>query len=84
MDLNVEKTGKITKREFWSYLVFWGMEISDADFNHVFERFDIDGDGKISYKDFQKSIGSEMFPAEGLYFRQDKQQIQQINVCQHP
>jgi len=29
----------------------------------------LDGDGEISYKDFQVSIGSEMFPSEGLYFR---------------
>ena len=69
MDLNVEKTGRITKREFWSYLVFWGMEISDAEFTAIFNKFDHDGDGVISYRDFQVSIGSEMFPAEGLYFR---------------
>jgi len=71
MDLNIEKTGKISKRELKFYLNFWGMDISEAEFTYIYNRFDLDGDGLISYKDFQLSIGSEMFPAEGLYFRQD-------------
>jgi Ca2+-binding EF-hand superfamily protein len=50
------------------------MDISEEDFDKVFTKFDLDKDGAISYKDFQLSIGSEMFPAEGLYFRQDKPQ----------
>ena len=83
IDLNVEKTGKISKKEFRFYLNFWGMNISQEVFDQIFSKFDLDGDGLISYKDFQVSIGSEMFPAEGLYFRQDKQQIcKQIN-CKH-
>jgi Ca2+-binding EF-hand superfamily protein len=69
MDLNIEKTGKISEKEFKFYLEFWGMAISERDFKAIFSSFDADGDGKISYKDFQSSIGSEMFPAEGLYFR---------------
>ena len=69
MDLNIEKTGKISKKEFRFYLNFWGMNITEKDFDRIFAKFDLDGDGVISYKDFQISIGSEMFPAEGLYFR---------------
>lgn len=30
---------------------------------------DADKDGKISYNDFHKSIGSEIQPGESLYFR---------------
>lgn len=71
MDLNIEKTGKISKKEFKFFLNFWGMDITEEEINRCFNNFDIDKDGFISYKDFQKSIGSEMFPAEGLYFRQD-------------
>lgn len=52
MDLNIEKTGKISKREFKFYLNFWGMEIGDFEFDHIFSKFDLDGDGLISYKDF--------------------------------
>ena len=74
MDLNIEKTGKISQREFKFYLNFWGMDISQGEFEKIYNKFDLDGDGLISYKDFQLSIGSEMFPAEGLYFRQDKKQ----------
>lgn len=72
MDLNIEKTGKISQRELKFYLNFWGIDISQKDFDIIFNRFDLDKDGLISYKDFQVSIGSEMFPSEGLYFRQDK------------
>jgi len=52
MDLNIEKTGKISKREFKFYLNFWGMEVSEGEFDHVFSKFDLDKDGLISYKDF--------------------------------
>lgn len=74
MDLNIEKTGKISKRELKFYLNFWGIDLNDKEFDLVFDKFDLDRDGLISYKDFQLSIGSEMFPQEGLYFRQDKPQ----------
>jgi gamma-glutamyltranspeptidase len=51
-DLNVEKTGFISKNELQFYLHFWGIDISDQDFQRVFNNFDVDKDGKISYKDF--------------------------------
>lgn len=72
MDLNHEKTGTISKTEFKFFLNYWGIEMSEAQFEQIFAKFDLDGDGKISYKDFQLSIGSDMFPQEGLYFRQEK------------
>jgi Ca2+-binding EF-hand superfamily protein len=50
--LNVEKSGKISQREFQFYLNFWGMEITAEEFKKVFDKFDLDGDGFISYKDF--------------------------------
>ena len=83
MDLNIEKTGKISKKEFKFFLNFWGLDISEKEFLRCFNNFDVDKDGFISYKDFQFSIGSEMFPSEGLYFRQDKPQQQRIISCQH-
>lgn len=51
-DLNMEKTGAISKREFKYFLDFWGFEIDAKTFDSVFATFDLDGDGKISYKDF--------------------------------
>jgi hypothetical protein len=83
-DLNMTKDGVISKKELKFFLNFWGMNVSEKDFERVFNKFDIDGDGVISYKDFQTSIGSDMFPAEGLYFRQDIPQQSKINSCQHP
>jgi len=83
MDLNIEKTGRISMKEFKFFLNFWGMDISEAETQKCFSKFDIDRDGFISYKDFQTSIGADMFPAEGLYFRQDKEQACKINSCHH-
>lgn len=80
-DMNVSKTGKITQEEFKYFLQFWGMTITPEQFSLVFDKFDLDGDGALSYKDFQQSIGAEMFPAEGLYFRQDKAQQCRVNAC---
>ena len=51
-DMNVEKTGQITRNEFKFYLHFWGLDISDEQFEHCFNKFDLDKDGVIGYKDF--------------------------------
>ena len=39
MNLNIEKTGKISKREFMFYLDFWGITISEQKFNQIREIF---------------------------------------------
>ena len=52
MDLNIEKTGKISLKEFKFFLNFWGMDISESEIKRCFNTFDLDGDGFISYKDF--------------------------------
>jgi Ca2+-binding EF-hand superfamily protein len=52
MDLNHEKTGTISQKELRFFLVYWGMDINDEEFSKIFNKFDLDGDGKISYKDF--------------------------------
>lgn len=41
----------------------------------------MDKDGKISYKDFYNSIGLELYPQEGLYFRQEKLKAIKIMTC---
>lgn len=41
----------------------------------------MDKDGKISYKDFYNSIGLELYPQEGLYFRQEKLKAIKIITC---
>ena len=49
----------------------------------MFDYFDSDKDGLISYEDFVMSIGYEIHPAEGLYFRQDRKQNVRQTVCAH-
>ena len=50
--LNMEKTGSISKGELGYFLDFWGIHISQENFDKIYSRFDLDGDGVISYKDF--------------------------------
>jgi Ca2+-binding EF-hand superfamily protein len=68
-DLNQEKSGAIKPNELKSYLHRKGLYLTDEQFQKVFNRFDCDGDGKISYEDFQNTAGSEINPTEFLYFR---------------
>lgn len=81
MDLNVSKTGMIQPKELRFILNHWGMQVTDEDFNDLFSKLDADGDGSISYKDFSITVGSEIHPAEGLYFRQDKPTNAMIRSC---
>ncbi len=52
MDLNMEKTGSIAPEELRFYFKHWGLNLTDEQFQFLFDKFDLDGDGKISYKDF--------------------------------
>ena len=81
MDLNSEKTGSIKPQELKFFLNHWGMQITEVNFNYLFSQFDADGDGIISYKDFVHTVGCEIHPSEGLYFRQDKPEFSHINSC---
>ena len=51
-DLNIEKTGRISQKELKYFLDFWGIDITQEEFVLIFAKFDLDGDGFISYKDF--------------------------------
>jgi len=68
-DLNIAKSGKIQKEELAYYLTHWGFKFSEDSLNKLFCSIDVDGDGKISYEDFQNSVGKEISPPEFLYFR---------------
>jgi hypothetical protein len=81
MDLNIERTGRISKREFKFFLNFWGLEFPEKDITSCFNSFDVDGDGFINYKDFQSSCGKELFPAEDQYFRFDHARQCTIDTC---
>lgn len=67
MGLNVDKQGCITRAELWNFFSSWGL--SDAQFETLFNKFDKDQDGEISYEDFNLTIGHELYPSETLYFR---------------
>jgi Ca2+-binding EF-hand superfamily protein len=50
----------------------------------LFNKFDTDKDGKISYNDFSNTVGLELLPQEGLYFRQEKMKNETYLTCKHP
>lgn len=52
MNINSDRNGNIDKDEFIYFLRFWGMKFEEEDFDRVWEKFDVDGDGELSYKDF--------------------------------
>jgi hypothetical protein len=81
MNKDINSSGIISKPELQFYFTHWGLKMSDKQFNEIYDTFDVDKDGKISYSDFHKSIGSEIHPGETLYFRQDKPQAVKIKVC---
>ena len=55
-DMNVSKTGKISKDEFNYFLQFWGMNITDEQFDAVFSKFDLDGDGHVTHEELCEYI----------------------------
>jgi len=82
-DIKKDKSGGIEKEELKYYLDFWQFDLTDEQFDELFSKFDLDGDGKISYKEFQATVGRQIHPGEVLYFRQDRKQLQRINTCKH-
>lgn len=80
-DLNSGKSGSIMPTELKYYLNHWGFYLSDEQFHLLLQKLDVDKDGKISYEDFQNSVGNEISPTEFLYFRQDLRQQKPIRCA---
>ena len=68
----MEKKGHIVPHELRFFLSHWGITVSDEEFKKLFDKFDLDKDGVLSYKDFQKMAGRDILPDEFQYFRWDK------------
>lgn len=79
--MNKERDAAIAEDELRFYLQYWGLNLTEEQFKYIFSKFDVDGDGEISYMDFHKSVGNEIHPGESLYFRQDKPHMMRINKC---
>lgn len=62
IDLNQEKSGAIKPEELKLYLNHWGLPMTDQQFKVLFDKFDHDKDGLISYEDFQNTVGMEINP----------------------
>lgn len=57
------------------------MECTQEELMQVFNKFDLDKDGKISFTDFKESIGYVLHPKCDEYFRQDCKEKLQSQAC---
>ena len=69
--INSDKNKYIDKFELHISLKNLGFYLDSNTFDKVFDLFDYDKDGRISYQDFKRTIGERIKPEEFLYFRQD-------------
>ncbi|CAI2381224.1 unnamed protein product [Moneuplotes crassus] len=81
-DLNSSKNGWIQRDDLNRYLTNWGLDLTENQFEDLYSFLDHDKDGRITYEDFKKSVGSVISPVEFLYFRQDIAP-QRLVTCQH-
>lgn len=68
-------------KELKNYLKHWGIYLTEEQFKVLFDKFDSDKDGKITYEDFQNTVGNEINPPEFLYFRQDMRRKPRPVAC---
>ena len=50
--LDLDKTNHVAPHEFKHFLEHWGMKVSEKEMMDLFKKFDADGDGVLSYRDF--------------------------------
>jgi len=48
------------------------MHLGSEQVQAVFNRFDIDEDGKVSFMDFKETVGNYLYPQTVPYFRVEK------------
>ena len=52
LKLTYMNKGYISEEELMFYLKHWGIDTTPQEFDKLYKKYDVDGDGKISYKDF--------------------------------
>lgn len=71
MDLNRHHCHFIEKPVMQQFmLVRCGFKMSEKEFDDFFSKVDKDGDGRLSYQDFNDYFGYDISPSEDLFFRQ--------------
>jgi Ca2+-binding EF-hand superfamily protein len=81
MALDHSKSGAVTQDDFKVFLTHWGVKTTEEKFSELFNYFDADKDGEISYKDFLGTVGQEMQPDQGCYWRRDMARPTRIKSC---
>lgn len=81
MEMDKSKTGAITPEDLRFYLTHWGVSLNEEKLMELLNFFDADGDGKISYEDFQATVGKDLQPDQGRYWRQDMARPTRIKSC---
>ena len=60
--LNKGQKGNVDRDDLTKMLERWGIQLSTDKVEELFKYLDLDKDGRISYKDFQNTIGMEITP----------------------
>ena len=61
----------ITYERFHELINLWSFVVTDEQILGLFNWLDSDQDGVITFEDLRSSIGKDISPNEGIYFRQD-------------
>lgn len=73
--------GYIDEARLLHYVKHWSLGSEEGEFERLLKKLDYDGDGRISYADFQNTIGKDTHPKEFFYFRQDYQKKARPVTC---
>ena len=61
--------GFIDEARLLHYVKHWSLGLEEGEFQILLKKLDNNGDGRISYADFQNTIGKDTHPKEFFYFR---------------
>ena len=64
-------------------LAFWGFIAPESQVRDLFNWMDHDKDGQLSFEDLRETIGLDVSPQEGVYFRQNIKNSKS-QPCQFP
>mgnify|MGYP001161581389 CR=1 FL=1 len=56
---------------FAELMTFWGFIAPETEVRNLYNWLDQDKDGQLSFEDLRETIGLDVSPQEGVYFRQN-------------
>lgn len=82
-ELSMGRNSTISYQSLKTVLKNWNFEVSEENFNLLFNWLDQDQDGEISYEDLRVTAGRDITPQENLFFRQDVSKGPKPIICNY-